>query len=77
MGKNGNKKDTNSPNAIDFSKNGVYCNDLMLKTAFTVMILKIKQYEKYTLVEFRQNKVWYVPGIRRSTQYSFSAKTTV
>ena len=42
MGKNGNKKNTKSPNDRDFSKNGVYCNYLMLKTVFIVMILKIK-----------------------------------
>ena len=42
MGKNGNKKKTKSTNDRDFAKNGVDCNDLMLKTVFIVMILKIK-----------------------------------
>ena len=42
MGKNGNKKNTKSANDRDFAKNDVYCNDLMLKTVFIIMILKIK-----------------------------------
>ena len=42
MGKNGNKKKTKSPNDRFLAKNGVCCNDLMLKTVFIVLILKIK-----------------------------------
>ena len=68
MGKNGNKKKTKSTNYRDFSKKFVYYNDLMFKTVFIVMILKIKQYGKYTIGNFRQIKVRYVPGLRRSTQ---------
>ena len=48
MGKNGDKKNTKSPNDRYFSKNGVYCNDLMLKMVFIVIILKVKKYEKDT-----------------------------
>ena len=77
MGKNGYKKKTKSPNDRDYAKNCVCYNDLMLKTVFIVMILKIKQYEKYTFGDFRKIKVWYVPGLQRSTQCSFSAKPTV
>ena len=43
MGGNGNKEKTKSTNDRDFAKNCVYCIDLMLKTMFIVMILKIKQ----------------------------------
>ena len=32
------------------AKNGVYCNDLMLKMVWFVMILKIKQYGKDTKI---------------------------
>ena len=46
MGKNGNKKNTNSTNDRDFSKNGVYCNGLMLKTVFVVMILMLNSSKK-------------------------------
>ena len=77
MGKNGNKKNTKSTNDRDFSKNGVYCNDLMLNTVFIVIVLNIKQYKKDTFSDFRIIKVLYVPGLRQSTQYSFSAKPTV
>ena len=41
------------------------------------MDLKIKQYEKDTFGNFRRIKVWYVPGLLRSTQYIFSAKPIV
>ena len=67
MGNNGNKKKTKSTNDRDFAKNCVYCNDLMLKTVFIVMILKIKQYKEDTFGDFRRIKVRYVPGLRRST----------
>ena len=77
MRKNGNKKKTKSTNERDFAKKGVYCNDLMLKTVFIVVVLKIKQYEKDTFGDFRRIKVRYVTGLRRSTQYSFSSKPTV
>ena len=77
MGKNGYKKKTKSTNERDFAKKGVYCNDLMLKTVFIVVVLKIKQYEKDTFGDFRRIKVRYVPGLRWSTQYSFRAKPTV
>ena len=53
MGKNGNKIETKSTNDRDSAKNGVYCNALMLKTAFIIMILKIKQYEKDNFCNFR------------------------
>ena len=66
-----------STNDRDFSKNGFYCNDLMLKTVFIVMILKIKQYKQDNFVNFRRVKVWNVPGLRWSTQYIFSANPTV
>ena len=77
MKKNGNKKNTKFPNDRYFVKNGVYCNDLMQKTVFIVMILKIKQYEKYIFGNFWQIKVRCVPGIRWSTQYIFRPKTNV
>ena len=77
MGNNGNKKKTKSPNDRYFAKNGVYCNDLMLNMVFIVMVLKTKQYEKYAFSNFRRIEVRYVPGLQRSTQYSFSAKPTV
>ena len=67
MGNNGNKKKTKSTNDRDFAKNGVYCNNLMLKTVFTVMIIKIKEYEKDTFGNFRRIKVQYVPGMWQST----------
>ena len=74
MGKNGNKKKMKSTNDRDLAKNCVYCNDLMLRTVFIIMILKIKQFEKDTFGDFRRIKVRYVPGQRRSTQNSLSAK---
>ena len=77
MGKNGYKKKTKSTNERDFAKKGVYCNDLMLKAVFIVMILKIKQNEKDPFGDFRLIKVRYVPWPRRFTQYSFRAKPTV
>ena len=43
MGKNGNKKNMKSTNERNFAKNGVYSNDLMLKTVFIAIILKIKK----------------------------------
>ena len=67
MGKNENKKKKRSTNEIDLSKNGVYCNDLMLKTVFIIIILNIKKYKKYTFGDFNRIKARYVPGIRRST----------
>ena len=77
MGKNDNKKKTKSLNHKDFSKNDVYCNYFMLKTVFIVVVLKIKQYKKDTFGNFWQIKVQYVPGLRLSTQCSFSANPTV
>ena len=77
MGKNGNKKKTKSTNDRYFVKNCVYCNDSMLKTVFIVMILKIKYYKKDTFRYFRRITVLYIPGLRRSTQYSFSTKPIV
>ena len=56
MGNNGNKKKKNSTNEIDLAKNGVYCNDLMLKTMFIKIVLKIKQYKNIILVNFRELK---------------------
>ena len=41
-GKNENKKKRKSTNNRDFAKNCVYSNDLMLKTVFIVMVLKVK-----------------------------------
>ena len=76
-GEEWNKKKTKSTNDRDFAKNCVYCNDLILKTVFIVMILKITQYGKDTFGDFRRIKVRYVPGLQRSTQYSFSVKPTV
>ena len=43
MGKNGSKKKTKSTNDRDLAKNGVKSNDLILKTVFIIMTLKIKQ----------------------------------
>ena len=55
MGKNGNgnKKKTKSTNDRYLAKNGVYCNDLMLKTVVIIIILKIKQHEKDNFSELK------------------------
>ena len=40
MGKNWNMKKMKSTNDRDLAKNGVYCNDLMLKTVFIILAVR-------------------------------------
>ena len=56
MRNNGDKKKMKSTNDRDSSKNCVYCNDLMLKTVFIVMILKINSMKKMLLETFGELK---------------------
>ena len=51
MTKNGNKKTTQSTNDTALEQNCVYRNYFMLEAVFVMMILKIKQYKKYTFGE--------------------------
>ena len=51
-----------SPQMIDFAKNGVYCNDLMLKTVFIVMVSKINSMKKILLANFGELKYGVYQG---------------
>ena len=77
MGENGNKKNEKSKNDRYLAKIFVYYNYLMMKTVFIIMILKIKQYKKYTFGNFWKIKVRYLPWIWRSTQNILIVKATV
>ena len=62
MGKIGNKKKTKSPHDRDFSKKGVYCKNLMLKTVFIVIILKITSTKKILSATFGELKYGIYQG---------------
>ena len=62
MGKNGNKKKTKSTNDRDLAKNGVYGNDLMLKTVFIIMILKINSAKRILSSTFGELKYGMFQG---------------
>ena len=69
MGKNENKRNNRSTNEIDLSKNGVYCNGLMLKTVFIIIILNIKKYKNIllaTLIELKHGMYQGYDGLPRT-----------